>query len=242
MRLGAAFAAGLADGVWNGVDELRVTWREGRRWEPQLEEDARGRLLAVWRKAVTRTFDWLDTVTSQEQVASLSATLGGMSEPEFSIRDIRVDDAGQVMTLQRAAFASEALIYDSADMAPFTQTLDEVAYELRDNLGCVALIGERIVGAVRAVGSDGLLLVGRIAVAPDQQGEGIGSALLMAVEKRGAESGCRIAEIFTGSLSLANIALYEELGYRETTRVAQGDGIEQVFLQKNLDASTEASE
>ncbi|WP_396652791.1 hypothetical protein [Microbacterium helvum] len=42
---------------------------------------------------------------------------------DVTIRDIREDDAGEVLTLQRAAFVQEALIYDSIQMAPFTQTL-----------------------------------------------------------------------------------------------------------------------
>lgn len=157
---------------------------------------------------------------------------------EIIIRTIRPSDAGEVLTVQRAAFVTEALIYGDPDMAPLTQTLEEVAFELRDNLGYVAVAGARLVGAVRAVADGELLLVGRIAIAPDRQGEAIGPRLLAAVERRGAETGCRRAELFTGSLSTQNIALYERLGYRESERIAQGDGTAQVFLQKALvDAS-----
>lgn len=137
--------------------------------------------------------------------------------------------------MQRAAFVSEALIYDNADMGPLTQTLEELEYELRGNLGCVALSGGRLVGAARAVASDAVLLIGRVAIAPDQQGSGIGPRLLDAVEQRGRELGCSIAELFTGSLSADNLALYEKLGYRESVRVPQDDGTEQVFLRKTLD-------
>ncbi len=153
---------------------------------------------------------------------------------EIIIRPIRPSDAGEVLTVQRAAFVTEALIYGDPDMAPLTQTLDEVAFELRENLGCVALAASRLVGVVRAVADGEVLLVGRIAIAPDQQGEGIGSRLLEAVEQRGIESGCRRAELFTDSLSTQNIALYERLGYRESERIDQGDGTAQVFLQKVL--------
>lgn len=138
------------------------------------------------------------------------------------------------MTLQRAAFVSEAQIYGSADMPPLTQTLDEVRWELRDNLGCVALDGSRMVGALRARIDGDLLLIGRIAIAPDMQGHGIGSRLLDAVEARGAAAGAREAELFTGSLSEANIRLYERQGYRETERVDEGGGTQQVFLRKTL--------
>lgn len=153
---------------------------------------------------------------------------------DLTIRDIREEDAGEVLTLQRAAFVQEALIYDSIRMPPFTQTLDEVRSELVDNLGQVALIGHRVVGAVRARRDGALLLIGRLAIAPDVQGLGIGSRLLQAVEARGREAGCREAELFTGSLSEANLRLYTSLGYRETQRVEGDDGVEEVFLRKPL--------
>ncbi|MEV8025051.1 GNAT family N-acetyltransferase [Microbacterium sp. NPDC080220] len=150
------------------------------------------------------------------------------------IRPISVDDAGEVLTLQRAAFVQEALIYDAVDMPPLTQTLDEVRAELEDNLGCVALDGERMVGCVRARVDGDLLLIGRIAIAPDQQGSGLGTALLSAVEERGREAGATTAELFTGSLSEANLRLYEREGYEESERVPGDDGTAQVFLRKQL--------
>ncbi|WP_322410987.1 GNAT family N-acetyltransferase [Microbacterium invictum] len=152
---------------------------------------------------------------------------------DLIIRDIHPSDAGEVLTLQRAAFVSEALIYGSVEMPPFTQTLDEVAHELAENLGCVALLGHRMVGAARARVDDGLLLIGRISVAPDVQGEGVGSRLLDALEERGRAEGATQAELFTGSLSEANLRLYERQGYQETQRVP-GDGSDEVYLRKTL--------
>ncbi len=152
----------------------------------------------------------------------------------IQIRGIHPDDAGEVLTIQRAAFVQEAQIYGSADMPPLTQTLDGLRAELEVNLGCVAVAGTRIVGAVRARRDGDLLLIGRIAIAPDQQGEGVGSRLLAAVERRGADAGAREAELFTGSLSAANLRLYEREGYVESERVDAGDGTAQVFLRKRL--------
>jgi glycerol kinase len=56
--LGAAYAAGLAVGVWPDTDALRRLWAEGARWTPSLAPDRRKELYTTWRKAVTRTFDW----------------------------------------------------------------------------------------------------------------------------------------------------------------------------------------
>jgi glycerol kinase len=58
--LGAAYAAGLAVGFWSGLDELRENWQEDSRWTPQMDESERERQLRNWKKAVTKTFDWID--------------------------------------------------------------------------------------------------------------------------------------------------------------------------------------
>ncbi|HET6548201.1 MAG TPA: glycerol kinase GlpK [Solirubrobacter sp.] len=58
--LGAAFAAGLATGFWHDQDELRERWAEDRRWEPRMDPADRERQYARWKKAVERSFDWVD--------------------------------------------------------------------------------------------------------------------------------------------------------------------------------------
>src|SRR5688572_18429772 len=58
--LGAAYAAGLAVGFWKDFDELRANWGRDKEWKPQMEEVKRENMYASWKKAVTRTFDWID--------------------------------------------------------------------------------------------------------------------------------------------------------------------------------------
>lgn len=58
--LGAAYAAGLAVGFWGSLDELRSNWQEDRRWEPQMDQEARDRTYRNWKKAVQKTLDWVD--------------------------------------------------------------------------------------------------------------------------------------------------------------------------------------
>jgi len=58
--LGSAYAAGLAVGFWSNTDELRRNWNEDRRWEPQWSEEQREEAYAGWKKAVERTFRWLE--------------------------------------------------------------------------------------------------------------------------------------------------------------------------------------
>jgi glycerol kinase len=58
--LGAAYAAGLATGFWASQEDLRENWVEGNRWSPRMDRETREVYLRAWRKAVTRTFDWVD--------------------------------------------------------------------------------------------------------------------------------------------------------------------------------------
>ncbi|MDR8408218.1 glycerol kinase GlpK [Nonomuraea sp. 3-1Str] len=58
--LGAAYAAGLAVGFWKSTEELKQNWQEDRRWEPTWSQEQRDAGYATWKKAVTRTLDWVD--------------------------------------------------------------------------------------------------------------------------------------------------------------------------------------
>jgi len=58
--LGAAYAAGLAVGFWSDIDDLRQNWAEDKRWTPSMDNDERERQYRLWKKAVTKTFDWVD--------------------------------------------------------------------------------------------------------------------------------------------------------------------------------------
>jgi glycerol kinase len=58
--LGAAYAAGLAVGFWKNTDEMRQNWGVDKTWEPAKDSDASTEKYQMWKKAVTRTFDWVE--------------------------------------------------------------------------------------------------------------------------------------------------------------------------------------
>jgi glycerol kinase len=58
--LGAAYAAGLAVGFWSEVEDLRANWGKDKEWQPRMDPEEREKEYGYWKKAVTRTFDWLD--------------------------------------------------------------------------------------------------------------------------------------------------------------------------------------
>lgn len=139
-------------------------------------------------------------------------------------------DAGEVLTLQRASYVTQAQLHDDVRLPPLTQTLAEVHAELTDP-GVTALgIRERgrLVAAVRLrdVGA-GRLALGRLIVAPDRQGSGLGTRLLREAET--AVPGTTVIDLFTGHRSEANLRLYRREGYLETGR---GDGL--VHLSKAI--------
>ena len=58
--LGASYAAGLAVGFWNNLDDLRANWQVDHTWEPKMDAGERARLYKGWLKAVERTFNWVE--------------------------------------------------------------------------------------------------------------------------------------------------------------------------------------
>ena len=123
-------------------------------------------------------------------------------------------DAGEVLTIQRAAYGPEAQNYGDPELPPLRETLDEVRASLRspDVIGLGLREDGRLLGSVRLRVADGVAHLGRLAVVPDRQGEGIGTVLLRACEAA-LPAGVREIRLFTGSRSDPTIRLYERLGY-----------------------------
>ncbi|WP_370944878.1 GNAT family N-acetyltransferase [Amycolatopsis sp. cg5] len=133
-------------------------------------------------------------------------------------------DAGEILTLQRAAYVTEARAHRTFDLPPLVETLSETREALGDPL-CLAWgyrEGERLVASVRVrvVGNVGE--VGRLVVAPDRQGNGYGGSLLLAAEAR-LPRGVTVFRLFTGEFSQGPLRLYQRLGYHETHRSPEFD-------------------
>jgi ribosomal protein S18 acetylase RimI-like enzyme len=142
-------------------------------------------------------------------------------------------DAGEILTVQRAAYVAEAALHNSFDLPPLTETVDEVQAAIGNRMVLKALLGTRIVGAVRARLDDaGTCHIGRLAVAPDLQGRGIGTRLLAEVEERHLGLAGRL-ELYSGPKSVRNIQLYRRLGYLEISSPPGGIPT-LVYLEKRL--------
>lgn len=145
---------------------------------------------------------------------------------DTQIRIDLVDDAtaGELLTLRRAAFVSEAQVYGDPNIPPLTQTLHELREDLaRDDVVTIgAWDGYRLVGSVRVELEGTKATLGRLAVAPDQQGLGIGTQLMWAVLPYLPEETTEIW-VFTGKDSLQNLAMYQRQGYEEQYDKSAGD-------------------
>ncbi|MEV0228834.1 GNAT family N-acetyltransferase [Nonomuraea sp. NPDC050786] len=144
-------------------------------------------------------------------------------------------DAGEILTLQRAAYVSEAQLYGDPYIPPLVESLEQVRKVIESAVVLKALDAGRVVGAVRGQVSGTACLVGRLVVAPDRQGQGLGTALLTALHEAVPEA--EAFDLYTGHLSEANLKLYRRLGYRETHRERMDDHLTLVHLRRQPDRS-----
>ncbi|WP_433118951.1 GNAT family N-acetyltransferase [Micromonospora sp. CA-246542] len=143
-----------------------------------------------------------------------------------------VADAGEILTVQRAAYLTEAQHYSDPFLPPLTETLDEVRTVLAGPTTVLAArLGHRLVGSVRARLDGDTAHIGRLSVAPDQQGQGIGVRLLTAIEEACAGRAARFA-LFTGADSARTLALYQRYGYRIVAHRPDPNGTPLAVLEK----------
>jgi GNAT superfamily N-acetyltransferase len=150
---------------------------------------------------------------------------------EISHRRLVRDDAGEALTVQRAAFLAEAQLYATTDIPPLLESLDEVRQEIETTYSLGAFRASRLVGAIRLTVDGPVGWISRVAVAPDEQGRGIASALLRTVEQD-APPTVREFRLVAGFKSEGNRAMYERRGYHEISRTVDSADIELVVMSK----------
>jgi GNAT superfamily N-acetyltransferase len=151
----------------------------------------------------------------------------------WTIQRAEEHQAGEVLTLQRAAYVPEAQLYDNPHLPALTETVADVCGAIARRQVLVAAAGHRIVGSVRGVVEGDLCRVIRLVVAPDMQGRGLGGALVRAAEVANP-SAARFA-LYTGEHSSDVLRLYRKLGYVEAGTEQAAGTMALIRLEKLAD-------
>jgi ribosomal protein S18 acetylase RimI-like enzyme len=147
----------------------------------------------------------------------------------IKIERASVSDSEEILLLQKIAYKSEAEIYNDFSIEPLVQTLEQLRKQFDDHIILKAVVDDTIIGSVRANDQDGTCYIGKLMVNPNHQNKEIGKMLMNAIEGLFPKSRY---ELFTGSKSEKNIALYEKLGYKAFRKRLITPDFSLVYLEK----------
>lgn len=149
----------------------------------------------------------------------------------MNIEKAEREDLQDILDLQYLAYQSEARLFNNMDIPPLKQTLEDVQNEYEKGVFLKALDEKgKIIGSVRGYLEDGTVYIGKLMVHPQDQGKGIGTKLLLSIERE--FPGYRY-ELFTSTKSKRNIELYEKLGYKVFSEKNITEELRFVYLEKN---------
>jgi tRNA (guanine37-N1)-methyltransferase len=145
---------------------------------------------------------------------------------DLEIRPVEPADAGELFTLQRACWVQEMQANPGVPIPALDEPIEELRRWITTDTVIVVRAASRLVGSVRASlheGPDGETLwdIGRLMVAPDLQGRGLGRTLLERIEALAPERAVGFV-LFTGSGSRRNLKMYQKAGYRLRGEIEQG--------------------
>jgi len=150
------------------------------------------------------------------------------------LTEARPEDCPELLVLQRCCWVQEAVLNDTLDIPALHETLEDVRDWTKTWSVWVLRDEHRLVGAVRARLEDDRWELGRLMVAPDLAGRGLGRRLLEHAEAQAPAEARRLA-LFTGARSTRNITLYQRAGYRLTDAPEAGGHISgAVYLEKDV--------
>jgi tRNA (guanine37-N1)-methyltransferase len=158
--------------------------------------------------------------------------------PDLLLEDLlitpaRVADAGELLTLQRAAYVSVGRLNGTFELPPLVQSLAELQASLDVGSVLVGRRGGRLVGSVRGELEDEAWSIDRLMVVPDLQELGIGSALLSAVEGL-APSGTSVLRLVTGAASANTLGFFRRREYVEVGRGERPEGVPVVVMERDV--------
>ncbi len=165
--------------------------------------------IAAWRhdQAVRRT------AARRPDLLHPSRTLTAEGVGDVEVRTATPGDAGEILTLQLACWVTEAVANQTLDLPPLHEDLGDVLAWLGEWTTFVVRSGSRLVGAVRGRLVGDVWEIGRLMVAPDLRGSGLGHHLLEHAEAAAPPDARRVS-LVTGSRSEDDLRTYRRMGYR----------------------------
>lgn len=158
--------------------------------------------------------------------------------PQVSLRPAAPDDAGELFTLQRAAFVDEAQAFGDPFTVALTESLERIRTLLGDpdTLVVCAVAGARLAGSVRLRTLGPGAVLSRLAVAPDLRGRGVARRLLEEAERRvrGLDPAPASLTLSVGAHDAAQVRLFRSVGFAETSRERIADHLVMVHMRKEL--------
>jgi ribosomal protein S18 acetylase RimI-like enzyme len=153
-----------------------------------------------------------------------------MTNGNVIIKRATVEDAGEILALQKLAFTSEAKRYNDYAIAPLTQTLAEIRTDFKQYVFLKASKNGVIIGSVKGQQEQESCYIGRLVVHPDFENQGIGTRLMQAIETEFKQA--KRYELFTGHRSERNLYLYDKLGYKIIKSEPANDNLTIVYMEK----------
>ncbi|SRR5580765_370582 len=183
--------------------------------------------IAAWR----HTQRLARTAARRPDLLPVSGALTPEGLAEVELRPATPGDVGELLTLTHACWLKEGIANETLRVPAMHETVSSMAASLGEWQTWVLRSGGRLVGTVRGrVAGEGDWYVGRLGVAPDLQGRGVGRWLLARIEELAPE-GTRRLVLTTGAKSEGNLRMYKKAGYRI---VGRDDPVGTVELAKPL--------
>ncbi|MBC7958682.1 MAG: GNAT family N-acetyltransferase [Vallitaleaceae bacterium] len=141
----------------------------------------------------------------------------------MTIEKATIEDAEEILKLQKTVYVSEAELHEDYSIPPLTQSLSDIKRQFVTHTFLKVIEDGNIIASVRAYEGNGTCYINRLIVDTEYQRKGIGTQLMDLIEKE--FSHLKRYEVFTGKKSDRNLKLYDKLGYK-------------FFAQQNLNAKT----
>lgn len=153
-----------------------------------------------------------------------------MIQKNIQVEIASIDDASEILKVQKDAFLGQAKIYNNYQLPPLTQSLESIKEEFREKTFLKVSIDGQIIASVRFEKIDNSVTIDRIVVKPEYQNQGIGTKLLKEIETKVPSASS--FQLFTGKKSARNIHLYEKMGYRRIYKKTTDQRIELFHMAK----------